>query len=188
MTRVPPDTSAEEPEGGNLQVRLRRWRGRGDRPGRLNRLRYLLALALALAMPGRALAQHPGRTYFNSPLAQQLHLPFSSAVLVGNTLYIAGTIGVDPSTKGSVSAVEEARLVMNSVQRVVEQSGMKMHDIVSMQVFCTDLRDYDAFNRVYKTYFHGRYPARAFIGVSSLLFGARYEINGIAVRSGTSVR
>lgn len=37
---------------------------------------------------------------------------------------------------------------MNRVQRVVEQSGMKMDDIVSMQVFCTDLPDYDAFNRV----------------------------------------
>ncbi len=186
MTNVPQDTSAEDPNGGNLQVRLRRGPGSGDRRRLLNRLRYLLALALAL--PGLALAQHPGRTYFNSSLAQQLHLPFSSAVLVGNTLYIAGTTGVDPSTKGSVSAVEEARLVMNRVQRVVEQSGMKMDDIVSMQVFCTDLRDYDAFNRVYKTYFHGRYPARAFIGVASLLFGARYEINGIAVRSGTSVR
>jgi 2-iminobutanoate/2-iminopropanoate deaminase len=186
MTKVPQYTSAEEPDGGNLQVRLRRGSGSGDRLMRLNRLRYLLALALA--MPGLALAQHQGRTYFNSPLARQFHLPFSSAVLVGNTLYIAGTTGVDPSTKGSVSPVEEARLVMDRVQRVIEQSGMKMDDIVSIQVFCTDLRDYDAFNRVYKTYFHGRYPARTFIGVASLLFGARYEINGIAVRSGASAR
>ncbi len=69
-------------------------------------------------------------------------------MLVGNTLYLANTTGVDPRTKGSVSAVEEALLIMNRVQRVVEQSGMKMVDIVSMQVFCTDLPDYDAFNRV----------------------------------------
>lgn len=142
--------------------------------------RYLLAFFLV--MPCLALAQQSGRTYLNSPLAQQRHLPFSSGVLVGNTLYIAGTTGVDPGTKGKVSASEEARLAMNRVASVVEQSGMKMDDIVSMQVFCTDLRDYDAFNSVYKTYFHGHYPARAFIGVASLLFGARYEINGIAVR------
>ncbi|HEX4078959.1 MAG TPA: Rid family hydrolase [Rhizomicrobium sp.] len=52
----------------------------------------------------------------------------------------------------------------------------------SMQVFCTDLKNYDTFNRVYATYFHGKYPARAFIGASNLLFGARYEVMGIAVK------
>jgi 2-iminobutanoate/2-iminopropanoate deaminase len=143
--------------------------------------------ALLLVAPCLAFAQQSGRAYFNSPLAQQRHLPFSSGVLVGNTLYIAGTTGVDPGTQGGVSAVEEARLVMNRVKRVVEQSGMTMDDIVSVQVFCTDLRDYAAFNSVYKTYFHGHYPARTFIGVASLLFGARYEINGIAVRRETKV-
>ena len=151
-------------------------------------LRSRCLLALLLLAPCLAFAQHSGRAYFNSPLAQRRHLPFSSGVLVGNTLYIAGTTGVDPSTKGAVSAVEEARLVMNQVKRVVEQSGMTMDDIVSVQVFCTDLRDYAAFNGVYETYFHGHYPARTFIGVASLLFGARYEVNGIAVRRVNSVR
>jgi 2-iminobutanoate/2-iminopropanoate deaminase len=144
--------------------------------------------ALLLAVPGLALAQQIGPTYFSSPLGQQLHLPFSSAVLAGNTLYIAGTTGVDPNTKGKLSPVEEARAVMNSVKHVVEQAGMKMDDIVSVQVFCTDLRDYGAFNSVYKTYFRGHYPARTFIGVASLLFGARYEVNAIAVRTGTTPR
>ncbi|HTX05170.1 MAG TPA: Rid family hydrolase [Steroidobacteraceae bacterium] len=150
------------------------------------KFRYLSALLLVA--PCLAFAQHSGRTYFNSPLAQQRHLPFSSGVLVGNTLYIAGTTGVDPGTKGAVSAVAEAHLVMDRVKRVVEQSGMTMDDIVSVQVFCTDLRDYDAFNSVYESYFHGHYPARTFIGVASLLFGARYEVNGIAVRRANSVR
>ena len=71
---------------------------------------------------------------------------------------------------------------MDNVKRVVEKAGMTMDDIVSLQVFCTDLKNYDAFNRVYATYFHGDFPARAFIGASSLLFGARYEVMGIAVR------
>ena len=114
-------------------------------------------------------------------MAQERHLPFSSGVVVGNTLYIAGTTGVDPTTKGPVTPEQEARLVMDNVKQVVEQAGMKMDDIVSLQVFCTDLASYDAFNSVYQTYFHGDYPARAFIGVPNLLFGARYELNGIAV-------
>jgi 2-iminobutanoate/2-iminopropanoate deaminase len=111
-------------------------------------------------------------------------LPFSSGVRVGDVLYIAGTTGVNPETRGkAVSAGEEAHLVMEQVKKVVEQAGMTMDDIVSVEVFCTDLKNYDAFNGVYRTYFQGHYPARAFIGASQLLFGARYEVMGIAVRS-----
>jgi 2-iminobutanoate/2-iminopropanoate deaminase len=145
------------------------------------KLRYVFALLLF--MPSIASAQPTGRSYISSPLAQQRHLPFSSGVLVGNTLYIAGTTGVDPSTKGTVSRAEEARLVMDRLKHVVEQAGMTMDDVVSIQVFCTDLRDYEAFNRVYRTFFRTHYPARSFIGVANLLFGARFEVNGIAVRS-----
>ena len=130
-----------------------------------------------------ASAQQTGRSHFKSKLAQERKLPFSSGVLVGDTLYIAGTSGVGPATKAPVTAKEEARLVMDQVKQVVEQAGMTMDDIVSVQVFCTDLSNYDAFNSVYKTYFHGDYPARAFVGVPKLLFGARYEVKGIAVRS-----
>ena len=143
--------------------------------------RYML---VGLLIPALSLAQQPDRTHLKSKAAQERHLPFSSGVIVGNTLYIAGTTGVDPTTKGSPSPEEEARLVMNQVKQVVEQAGMTMDDIVSMQVFCTDLSNYDAFNSVYATYFHGDYPARAFVGVPKLLFGARYELTGIAIRSG----
>lgn len=131
-----------------------------------------------------AFGQQPARVHLKSKIAQERHLPFSSGVVVGDTLYIAGTTGVDPTTKGPVTAEQEAHLVMDNVKQVVEQAGMSMDDIVSLQVFCTDLSNYDAFNSVYQTYFHGDYPARAFVGVPKLLFGARYEVMGIAVRSG----
>lgn len=139
-------------------------------------------LTLLIVAP-LASAQQSGRSHLKSKLAQERKLPFSSAVLVGDTLYIAGTTGVDPANKTPLTAEQEARLVMNQVKQVVQQAGMTMDDIVSMQVFCTDLANYDTFNRVYASYFHGDYPARAFIGASNLLFGARYEVMGIAVRS-----
>jgi 2-iminobutanoate/2-iminopropanoate deaminase len=145
------------------------------------KIRYLLPLLLLSVL---APAQQTSRTHLKSKLALERHLPFSSGVVVGNTLYIAGTTGVDPTTKGPVSPEQEARLVMDQVKQVVEQAGMKLDDIVSMQVFCTDLSNYDAFNNVYKTYFKDDYPARAFLGVNKLLFGARYEVMGVAVRSG----
>jgi 2-iminobutanoate/2-iminopropanoate deaminase len=110
-------------------------------------------------------------------------LPFSDGVLVGDTLYIAGNIGLDPKTgQAPADAEEEAHLVMDGVKQTVEMAGMKMDDVVSMQIFCTDLKYYDTFNAVYKTYFHGDFPARAFIGTDKLLRGGRYEVMGIAIK------
>jgi reactive intermediate/imine deaminase len=109
--------------------------------------------------------------------------PFSEAVLVGDTLYVAGHIGLDPQTgKPGATPEDEARLVMESIKRTVEAAGMTMDDLVSVQVFCSDVSFFDAFNGVYRTYFHGNYPARAFIGSGKLLFSARFEVQGVAVR------
>jgi 2-iminobutanoate/2-iminopropanoate deaminase len=109
--------------------------------------------------------------------------PFSEAVLAGNTLYVAGHIGMDPATgKPGATPEEEARLVMEAVKRTVEAAGMSMDDLVSVQVYCSDVSFYDAFNGVYRTYFHGNYPARAFLGSGKLLFNARYEVMGTAVK------
>lgn len=147
------------------------------------RLSCLIVALLSSCVAGPAYAQGGDRTYLTSPMGEQHHLPFSSGVLVGNTLYIAGTTGVGPGEKNSLTATQEARAVMDDVKGVVERAGMTMDDLVSVQVFCTNLDDYGAFNSVYATYFHGHYPARAFIGAARLLFGARYEVMGVAVRS-----
>jgi reactive intermediate/imine deaminase len=110
-------------------------------------------------------------------------LPFSDAVLVGNTLYIAGHIGLDPKTNQAPADAElEAHLVMDGIKKTVENAGFTMDDIVSVQIFCTDLKLYDTFNSVYKTYFHGDFPARAFIGTDKILRNGHYEVLGIAVK------
>jgi 2-iminobutanoate/2-iminopropanoate deaminase len=110
-------------------------------------------------------------------------LPFSDAVLVGNTLYIAGHIGLDAKTNlPPASAEDEARMVMDGIKQTVEAAGVTMDDVVSMQIFCTDLKYYDTFNAVYRTYFHGDFPARAFIGTDKLLRGGKYEVMGIAIK------
>ena len=110
-------------------------------------------------------------------------LPFSDAVLVGNTLYIAGHIGLDPKTGQAPADAElEAHPVMDGIKKTVEEAGFSMDDIVSVQIFCTDLKLYDTFNAVYKTYFHGDFPARAFVGSDKLLRNGHYEVLGIAVK------
>ena len=124
------------------------------------------------------------RKFIVKPRASDMKaLPFSDAVLVGNTLYIAGHIGLDAKTGAPpASAEDEARLVMDGIKQTVESAGLTMDDVVTVQVFCTDLKNYETFNNVYKTYFHGDYPARAFVGASSLLRGGRFEVLGIAVK------
>ena len=124
------------------------------------------------------------RKYIVKPRASDMKaLPFSDGVLVGNTLYIAGHIGLDPKTgTPPAGAEEEASMVMDGIKQTVELAGLTMDDVVSVQIFCTDLKFYDTFNSVYKTYFHGDYPSRAFVGVDKLLRGGRYEVLGIAVK------
>ena len=79
-------------------------------------------------------------------------------------------------------AGQEARLVMDGIKTTVEAAALSMDDVVSVQIFCTDLKLYETFNAVYKTYFHGDCPARAFIGTDKLLRGGRHEVMGIAIR------
>lgn len=124
------------------------------------------------------------RKYIVNPRAGDMKgLPFSDGVLVGNTLYIAGHIGLDPKTgMPPTSAEQEARIAMDGIKQTVESAGLTMDDVVSIQVFCTDLKLYETFNGVYKTYFRGDYPARAFIGAASLLRGGKFEVTGIAVK------
>jgi 2-iminobutanoate/2-iminopropanoate deaminase len=144
-----------------------------------------LALFLAFFAAVSVQAADPERSYVEAPKAGPgTALPFSNGVMVGETLYVAGHIGIDTATGQAAGNVEtEARLVMDAVKHTVEQSGMTMDDLVSVTVYCTDLDLYDKFNGVYRTYFRGHFPARAFIGVNKLVRGARFEVSGIAVRA-----
>jgi len=109
--------------------------------------------------------------------------PFSGAVQVGNTLYLSGDIGIDENQKVPDTAEAEARKVLTQIKATIEQAGMTMDDLVYVQVFCSDVAHYAAFNAVYRTFFTKEFPARAFYGVGGpLLFNARFEVQGIAVK------
>jgi 2-iminobutanoate/2-iminopropanoate deaminase len=140
-----------------------------------------------VAAPGALAAQEAReRAYIEHLLPPSgAQPPFSDAVREGNTLYVAGHIGIDPKTGNAAAGAEtEARLVMEGVKHTLERAGFGMDDLVSVTVYCTDLALYDTFNRVYAEYFHGHHPARAFIGVDKLIRGAHFEIQGTAVKAG----
>jgi 2-iminobutanoate/2-iminopropanoate deaminase len=124
----------------------------------------------------------PVRKHINLP-GRAVAAPFSDAVLVGDTLYLAGRIGLDPATrKPPATAEQEARLVLDQFRTVLAEAGMTMDDLVSVQVFCSDVSLFDTWNEIYPTYFGKDLPARAFIGSGTLLFGARFEVQAVAVR------
>ena len=110
-------------------------------------------------------------------------LPYSDGVVVGDTLYLAGKIGIDPQTGKPPEDIEkEIRLLLDGMKTTLAAADMTMDDLVSVQVFCPDLSLYEKFNEVYRTYFSKNFPARAFIGSGPLLRGGRFEVQGIAVR------
>jgi len=142
----------------------------------------LLSVVMCVALPFAAYAAPPSYIeHVNPPGAAPL--PFSDGVVAGDTLYLGGQIGIDAHTgNAAADPGSEARLVMEAVKRTLERAGLKMDDLVSVTVFCTDLSLYDSFNAVYRGYFHKHYPARAFIGASQLVRGAHFEVMGVALR------
>jgi len=122
------------------------------------------------------------RKYYVLP-GRPAGLPFSDAVLAGDTLYLAGRLGLDPATgRPPAAAADEARLMLDGFRNVLKAAGMSMDDLVFVQVFCSDVSLFQEFNSIYRSYFGAELPARAFLGSGPLLYGARFEIQGIAVR------
>jgi reactive intermediate/imine deaminase len=152
-------------------------------------LSVLTAIAAALILIQTADAKSPApkttvdsRRHIVLPTRTDT-LPYSDGVLVGNTLYLAGRIGVDPATGRAPEDLEkEIRLLLDGMKTTLKEAGMAMDDLVSVQIFCPDLSHYEKFNEIYRTYFTKNFPARAFIGSGPLLRGGRFEAQGIAVR------
>lgn len=122
------------------------------------------------------------RRHINLP-GRKSALPFSDAVLVGDTLYLAGRLGIDPVTGRAPTDVNaEIKLLLDGVEAVLAEAGMTIDDLVSVQIFSPDLSLWEPFNAAYVKRFSMELPARAFIGSGSLLLGGRFEMIGVAVR------
>jgi len=129
-------------------------------------------------------AQTNGRKYVYSKDPSFKSLPFSEAVLTGDTLYVAGHIGADPKTGQTPADIaQEMKLLFDGIRADMAEANYKMDDLVSVRVYCTDLALYEKFNTAYRAQFGKDLPARAFVGVASLLRGGHFEMEGVAVKS-----
>ena len=122
------------------------------------------------------------RRHINLP-GRKTALPFSDAVLAGDTLYLSGRIGIDPTTGVAPDDIgQELRLLFDGFEAVLREAGMGMDDLVWVQVHSPDISLWERFNVEYLRRFSKELPARAFIGSGELLKGGRFEMMGVAVR------
>ncbi len=112
-------------------------------------------------------------------------LPFSSAVIVGDVIYLSGEIGRAPGTttlvEGGVGA--QTTQIFENYATTLERIGSGLSDIVKCTVFLEDMDDYAAMNVAYAAAFPGDKPARSTMGVDGLAMGAALEIECLAVKS-----
>ena len=111
--------------------------------------------------------------------------PYSQAVAIGNLLFCAGQIPLEPATgnvvEGDITA--QTTRVLDNVKAVLAGNSMTFADVVKATVFLADMNDFAAMNAVYAQYFQAPYPARSTIQVARLPKDARVEIEVIAARS-----
>ena len=111
--------------------------------------------------------------------------PYSQAVAVGEMLFCAGQIPLDPSTGALIEGDTTAQTtrVLQNVEAVLRANAMRFSDVVKSTVFLVDLNEFGAMNAVYAKFFAEPFPARTTVQVAALPKGAAVEIEVIAVRS-----
>jgi len=142
-------------------------------------MRRLLPLALLLTAPIAAHAQAKPEFLQINP---QSTAPFSTAVRVGNMIYLAGQIGTKDGKVVPGGIGPETKQTLLNIKEVVEKSGSDMDHVIKCTVFLADMKEWPAMNEVYKTMFTaGKFPARSAFGATGLALDARTEIECIAV-------
>lgn len=127
----------------------------------------------------------PAVEYLTSPETTSMNLPFSEAVLVGNMLYLSGVIGNIPGKKQLVSGgiKAETKQTMDNIKRILERHGSSIDRLIKCKIMLADMKEWNAMNEVYLTYFSpSRLPARSALGASGLALNSRVEIECIALK------
>jgi 2-iminobutanoate/2-iminopropanoate deaminase len=108
--------------------------------------------------------------------------PYSQAIKLGNVVYTAGQIPLDPTTgkiiEGDIE--QQTERVMQNLQAILEASGSSLDRVIKTTCFLASLDDFQRFNQVYGRYFTQQPPARSTVEVSRLPAGARVEVECMA--------
>ncbi len=109
--------------------------------------------------------------------------PYSQAIIVGNTLYVSGQIGMDTNGKLDTTSIQaEVMQAMKNIEAIVQMAGMEMKHVVKATLYVKDMSNFAKINEVYGLYFPIDPPARETVQISALPKGARFEISVVAVK------
>ena len=110
-------------------------------------------------------------------------LPFSDGMLVGNTLYIAGTEGTDDQGKLKTGGIgPETQAALENIEKVIKAAGFELKDVVAVTVYLADIHEFADMNKVYKSFMPDPKPTRATVQVGGLVNNARIEISAVAAK------
>ena len=109
--------------------------------------------------------------------------PYEQAIKVGDLVYTAGQIPIDPQTGNLVSGgiAEQARQVLENLKAVLEAAGSSLDKVIKATVFLKNMADFAALNEVYGEYLGKAKPARSTVAVADLPRGALVEIDLVAM-------
>lgn len=109
-------------------------------------------------------------------------LPFCQAVVAGDFIFVSGQVAM--GADGEIVAggiVSQAHKTMQNLIAILNQAGCTLADVVKVTVWLDDVRDFQAFNRVYAGYFGDNPPARACVQ-SAIMVDAKVEIEMLAYK------
>lgn len=141
---------------------------------------FLLLVLAALSI----FAQETEKKVIFSEKAPKVVGPYSQAIMVGNTLYVSGNIGINPENgeMDTLNFENEFKRVMMNLEAVLAEAGMSYKNVVKATVYLINLDNYKLMNSLYAEYFQEAPPARETVEVAALPKGAHIEISCIAVR------
>jgi 2-iminobutanoate/2-iminopropanoate deaminase len=122
--------------------------------------------------------------FITTEKAPQAIGPYSQATMVGNVIYTAGQVALDPATMQLVGkdVAEQTDRVLKNLAAVLEAAGSGLTHVVKTTVFLADMADFAAMNEVYARHFGDHRPARSTVAVRTLPKDARVEIDAIALK------
>ena len=122
------------------------------------------------------------KQFIQTPDAPAAIGTYSQAIRVGETVYLSGQIGLNPSTMQMVDGIDEQiHRVFQNLRAVTLAANGNLDGIVKLNIFLTDLKHFAKLNEIMAGYFQQPYPARAAVQVSALPRGALVEMDGILV-------
>lgn len=120
------------------------------------------------------------RQIISTPHAPAAIGTYSQAVKVGDTVYLSGQIGLDPTTMQLVEGIDAQIVrVFENLKAVAEAAGASLDAAVKVNIYLTDLAHFAKVNETMAKYFQQPYPARAAVGVKELPRGALIEADAV---------